>query len=139
MTVYLHRHSAHRSVDLSPGLALVFRVWLWLTTGMITKEWTAVQRKHRATTETEDDPHSPLVHGLRDINAILASSPVLKTIYEKRLELNEVWAKRGGNGEDLLKAFGDWCTSAEATGIQALHDFVRELKSYSIPLKAAPA
>ena len=46
VTVYLHRHSAHRSLELSPGLALVFRVWLWLTTGMITKEWTAVHRKH---------------------------------------------------------------------------------------------
>ena len=365
VTVYLHRHSAHRSLDLSPGLAIVFRVWLWLTTGMITKEWTAVHRKHHATTETEDDPHSPQVHGLQeifwkgteyyragstpetlakygkgtpddwferklaaghpylgigimamvdialfgsigiivwaiqmlwipilaagvingvchhtgyrnfetsdaaknivpwgiliggeelhnnhhtypnsaklsvkrwefdvgwawirlfelcgwakarstgpvvtrvqgkaqidmdtvwaalndrfrimshyaegvvkplakqevrradasarrllrrarsvlcrddgivrerdrhDINAILASSPVLKTIYEKRLELNAVWAKRGGNGEDLLQAFRDWCASAEETGIQALRDFVGELKSYSMPMRVA--
>ena len=59
VTVYLHRHSAHRALDLKPGLALFFRAWLWLTTGMITKEWTAVHRKHHATTETEDDPHSP--------------------------------------------------------------------------------
>ena len=64
---------------------------------------------------------------------------MLKTIYEKRLELNAVWAKRGGNAEDLLKAFGDWCAAAEATGIQALRDFVHELKSYSMPLQAAPA
>ena len=368
VTVYLHRHSAHRSLDLAPGLALAFRVWLWLTTGMLTKEWTAVHRKHHATTETEDDPHSPQVHGLReifwkgteyyragstpetlakygkgtpddwfernlavahpylgigtmavvnialfgsvgivvwaiqmlwipilaagvingvchhtgyrnfetedaatnivpwgiliggeelhnnhhtypnsaklsvkpweldlgwgwirlfeflgwanprstgpvvarvpgkaqidmdtvwaalndrfrimaryaesvvkplakqevrraagagrgarrlfrrarsvlcrddgivcerdrrDINDIVASSPILKTIYEKRLELNAVWAKRGGNGDDLLTAFHDWCVSAEETGIQALRDFVHELKSYSMPLKAA--
>ena len=367
VTVYLHRHSAHRAVELSPGLAMVFRVWLWLTTGMLTKEWTAVHRKHHAVTETEADPHSPKVHGLReifwkgaeyyragstpetlakygrgtpddwfenklakpypylgitlmatvdillfgsigiivwaiqmlwipilaagvingichhtgyrnfetadastnivpwgiliggeelhnnhhtypnsaklsvkpwefdigwgwirlfeffgwakhrstgpvvarvedkanidmdtvwaalndrfrimsryaesvvkplarqelrrtvgparrlfrrarsvlcrddgmvgerdrrDINAILASSPVLKTIYEKRLELNAVWAKRSGSGDDLLKAFGDWCHSAEATGIQALREFVRELKSYSMPGAASPA
>ena len=73
----------------------------------------------------------------RDIDVIVASSPVLKTIYEKRLELNAVWAKRGGNGEDLLKAFKDWCVSAEETGIQALGDFVRELRSYSMPMKPA--
>ena len=72
-----------------------------------------------------------------DINAILASSPVLKTIYEKRLELNAVWAKRGGNAEDLLREFRDWCASAEETGIQALRDFVGELKSYSMPLRVA--
>ena len=365
VTVYLHRHSAHRALDLSSGLSFFFRAWLWLTTGMVTKEWTAVHRKHHATTETVDDPHSPQVHGLkeifwkgteyyragstpetlakygrgtpddwfehnvftahpylgiglmatadialfgsvgiliwatqmlwipilaagvingvchhtgyrnfespdvskslvpwgiliggeelhnnhhtypnsaklsvrrwefdigwmwirlfaalgwakprstgpvvakvhgkahidmdtvwaalndrfrimahyaetvvaplaqqelrradasarqllkraksvlcreeimvgerdrRDIKAILESSPVLKTIYEKRLELNAVWAKRGGNGEDLLKAFKDWCASAESTGIHALGEFVRELKSYTMPLRAA--
>ena len=365
VTVYLHRHSAHRALDLSPGLAFFFRSWLWLTTGMITKEWTAVHRKHHATTETEDDPHSPQVHGLkeifwkgteyyregrtpetmakygkgtpddwwernvfvahpylgiglmaaadialfgsvgiliwavqmlwipifaagvingvchhtgyrnfetpdaaknvvpwgiliggeelhnnhhtypnsaklsvkpwefdigwfwirvfalagwakprstgpvvsrrsgksnidmdtvwavlndrfrvmaryaedvvaplarqeirradvsahrllkrarrvlcreeimigdrerRDIKAIVESSPVLKTIYEKRLELNAVWAKRSGNRDDLLSAFKEWCTAAENTGIQALGDFVRELKSYTMPLRTA--
>lgn len=365
VTVYLHRHMAHRALDLSPGLSLFFRTWLWLTTGMSTKEWTAIHRKHHATTETEDDPHSPQIHGLKeilfkgteyyragctpetlekygkgtpddwwerhvftshsywgigsmltvdlllfgsvgiviwavqmlwipflaagvingvchaigyrnfetpdaatnfvpwgiliggeelhnnhhtypnsaklsvkrwefdigwawirlfelcgwakarstgpvvtrvqgkaqidmdtvwaalndrfrimsryaesvvkplakqevrradasarrllrrarsvlcrddtivrerdrhDINAIVESSPILKTIYEKRLELNAVWAKRSGNGDDLLKAFRDWCASAEETGIQALRDFVHELKSYSMPLRVA--
>ena len=367
VTVFLHRHSAHRALELSPGLAMFFRVWLWLTTGMITKEWTAVHRKHHANTETKDDPHSPQIHGLkeifwkgteyyragctpetlakygkgtpddwferklalghpflgigimaavdialfgsigiiiwavqmlwipifgagvingvchhtgyrnfeihdaatnivpwgiliggeelhnnhhtypnsarlsvkpwevdigwlwirlfalagwakprstgpvvarvhgkaqvdmdtvwaalndrfrimsryaesvvkplakqevrradvsarrllkrarsllcregvmvrerdrRDINAIVTSNAILKTIYEKRLELNAVWAKRGGNGDDLLKAFKDWCVSAEETGIQALGDFVQELKSYSMPSRAATA
>ena len=367
VTVYLHRHSAHRALDLAPGLAFFFRLWLWLTTGMVTKEWTAVHRRHHATTETEADPHSPQVHGLkeifwkgteyyragctpetlakygkgtpddwwerrvfthhaylgigtaaaaaillfgsvgliiwavqmmwipilaagvingvchhtgyrnfettdasknivpwgiliggeelhnnhhtypnsaklsvkrwefdigwfwiclfsrlgwakvrstgpvaarvqgkahvdmdtvwallndrfrvmahyaervvaplakqesrgassaerrllrraknmlcreepmvgdrdrRDIKAILESSPVLKTIYEKRVELTAVWAKRGGSGDDLLRAFKDWCVAAENTGIQALGDFVRELKSYTIPLRPATA
>ncbi len=367
VTVYLHRHSAHRSLDLHPALAMFFRVWLWLTTGMLTKEWTAVHRKHHATTETEADPHSPQVHGLReifwkgteyyragstpetmekygkgtpddwferkvavahpylgigimaavdialfgsigiivwavqmlwipilaagvingvchhtgyrnfetpdaaanivpwgiliggeelhnnhhtypnsaklsvkpwefdigwfwirlfeglrlakvrstgpvvahvqgkaqidmdtvwavlndrfrvmsryaeqvvaplakqevrraqgsartllrrarrvlcrdgsqvceqdrrDIDVIVESSALLRTIYEKRLELIAVWAKRGGNREDLLRAFKDWCVAAEDTGIQALRDFVRELKSYTMPLKAQPA
>ena len=365
VTVYLHRHSAHRAVDLHPGLAFFFRLWLWLTTGMITKEWTAVHRKHHATTETEDDPHSPQIHGLReifwrgteyyragstpetlakygrgtpedwwernvfvahpylgigtmgavnlalfgsvgilvwavqmlwipilaagvingvchhtgyrnfetpdaarnilpwgiliggeelhnnhhtypnsaklsvkpweldigwlwirlfaalglatprstgpvvarqhdkahidmdtvwgalndrfrvmaryaervvaplvkqelgradasarqllrrarhvlcreevmvgdrdrrDIKAIVESSPLLKTIYEKRLELNAVWAKRGTGGEDMLKAFRDWCAAAESSGIGALAEFVHELKSYTVPLRTA--
>ena len=365
VTVYLHRHSAHRAVDLSPGLGLFFRLWLWLTTGMITKEWTAVHRKHHALTETAEDPHSPQIHGLneifwkgteyyragstpetlekygrgtpddawerrvftahpylgigimaaidivlfgsvgiviwaiqmlwipilaagvingvchcvgyrnfetpdaatnivpwgiliggeelhnnhhtypnsaklsakpwefdigwawirlfalagwarprstgpvvarvqgkaqidmdtvwgalndrfrimsryaeqvvaplakqelaradasarrllkrarsvlcredmlvgeqerRDIRAIVESSPILKTIYEKRLELNAVWAKRGGSRDDLLRAFKDWCVAAENTGIAALGDFVRELKCYTTPLKPA--
>jgi len=367
VTIYLHRHMAHRALELSPGLSFFFRTWLWLTTGMSTKQWTAVHRKHHATTETEDDPHSPQVHGLkeifwkgteyyrdgctpetlekygkgtpddwwerhvftphsfwgiatmatvdillfgsvgiviwavqmlwipvlaagvingvchavgyrnfetpdaatnvvhwgiliggeelhnnhhtypnsakfsvkpwefdmgwfwirlfsvfglakarstgpvvarergkvqidmdtvwgalndrfrvmsqyaesvvaplarlevrsadaatkrilrraksvlcreemlvgererRDIKAILESSPILKTIYEKRLELNAVWAKRGGSREDLLKAFKDWCVEAENTGIQALRDFVTELKSYTMPLGRATA
>ena len=74
----------------------------------------------------------------RDIKAILESSPVLKIIYEKRLELNAVWAKRGGNREDLLKAFKEWCLEAENTGIQVLSDFVRDLKCYTVPLRTAP-
>ena len=362
VTLYLHRHSAHRALDLHPALAFFFRAWLWLTTGMNTKQWTAIHRKHHALVETKDDPHSPQVHGLkeifwkgteyyrasataetiekygkgtpddwwerhiftahsfwgigsmavvdvllfgslgivvwavqmlwipvlaagvingvghaigyrnfetpdasknivpwgiliggeelhnnhhtypnsakfsvkpwefdmgwfwirlfsafglarprstgpiiarandkmhidmdtvwgalndrfrvmsryaesvvgplakleirrtdgatrrllrraknvlcreemlvrerdrRDIKAILESSPILKTIYEKRLELNAVWAKRSGNGDDLLQAFKDWCVEAENTGIQALRDFVTELKSYTMPL-----
>ena len=73
----------------------------------------------------------------RDIKAILESSPILKTIYEKRLELNAVWAKRSGNGDDLLQAFKDWCVAAENTGIQVLRDFVAELKSYTMPLGRA--
>jgi len=67
VTVYLHRHSAHRSVELHPVLKHFFRFWLWLTTGMNTKEWTAVHRKHHATCETEEDPHSPQVMGIKKI------------------------------------------------------------------------
>jgi fatty-acid desaturase len=64
VTLYLHRHSAHRALDLHPALAHVFRFILYLTTGMVTKEWTAIHRKHHACCETADDPHSPQVHGL---------------------------------------------------------------------------
>jgi fatty-acid desaturase len=67
VTVYLHRHSAHRAVDLHPILQHFFRFWLWLTTGMGTLYWTAVHRKHHATCETEDDPHSPQIMGLKKI------------------------------------------------------------------------
>ena len=64
VTIYLHRHSAHRALDLHPTISHFFRFWLWLTTGMITKEWTAIHRKHHAKCETIDDPHSPQIRGL---------------------------------------------------------------------------
>lgn len=67
ITVYLHRHSAHRAVDLHPVLQHFFRCWLWLTTGMVTKEWTAIHRKHHALCETADDPHSPQIQGIKKI------------------------------------------------------------------------
>ncbi|MBI3575630.1 MAG: fatty acid desaturase, partial [Gammaproteobacteria bacterium] len=59
VTIYLHRHQAHRALDLHPVVSHFFRFWLWLTTGMITKEWAAIHRKHHAKVETPDDPHSP--------------------------------------------------------------------------------
>ena len=64
VTIYLHRCQAHRSLELHPAVAHFFRCWLWLTTGMVTKEWAAVHRKHHAKSETEEDPHSPHVHGI---------------------------------------------------------------------------
>ena len=65
VTIYLHRYSAHRALDLHPAVALFFRTWLWMTTGMLTKAWTAVHRKHHARAETEEDPHSPKTRGLK--------------------------------------------------------------------------
>ncbi len=64
VTIFLHRHQAHRALELHPVVSHFFRLWLWLTTGMNTREWTAVHRKHHAAVETEEDPHSPLVHGI---------------------------------------------------------------------------
>jgi stearoyl-CoA desaturase (Delta-9 desaturase) len=64
VTLFLHRAQAHRALDMHPALAHFFRFWLWLTTGMITKEWVAVHRKHHAKCETEDDPHSPHYKGI---------------------------------------------------------------------------
>src|SRR6186713_423949 len=67
VTIYLHRHSAHRALDLHPLPSHFFRFWLWLTTGMVTKEWTAIHRKHHAKCETVDDPHSPQIYGIRKL------------------------------------------------------------------------
>jgi stearoyl-CoA desaturase (delta-9 desaturase) len=67
VTIYLHRHSAHRALDLHPVISHFFRFWLWLTTGMETKEWTAVHRKHHARCETADDPHSPQILGINKV------------------------------------------------------------------------
>ena len=67
VTLYLHRHSAHNALDLHPVLQHVFRFWLWLTTAQNTKAWTAIHRKHHAKCETGEDPHSPVVLGLRTV------------------------------------------------------------------------
>jgi len=67
VTIFLHRHQAHRALDLSPAVSHFFRFWLWLTTGMVTKEWAAIHRKHHAKCETPDDPHSPQVLGLNRV------------------------------------------------------------------------
>ena len=67
VTIYLHRHQAHRALDLHPLPAHFFRFWLWLTTGQVTKEWASIHRKHHAKCETVDDPHSPQIYGIRKV------------------------------------------------------------------------
>jgi len=67
VTVFLHRHQAHRALDLHPIASHFFRLWLWLTTGQVTKEWASIHRKHHAKCEQEQDPHSPQVHGIRTV------------------------------------------------------------------------
>ena len=67
VTIYLHRCQAHRALELHPAVSHFFRFWLWLTTGMITREWVAVHRKHHAFCEVEGDPHSPQRLGLRKV------------------------------------------------------------------------
>ena len=64
VTIFLHRHQAHRALDLGALPSHFFRCWLWLTTGMITREWAAIHRKHHARCETPEDPHSPQQVGL---------------------------------------------------------------------------
>ena len=67
VTLYLHRCQAHRALDLHPAVSHFFRFWMWLTTGMITREWAAIHRKHHAKCETAEDPHSPQIHGINRV------------------------------------------------------------------------
>jgi stearoyl-CoA desaturase (delta-9 desaturase) len=67
VTIFLHRCQAHRALDLHPLPAHFFRFWLWLTTGMVTKEWAAIHRKHHAKCETPEDPHSPQIYGINRV------------------------------------------------------------------------
>jgi len=67
VTIFLHRCQAHRALDLHPIISHFFRFWLWLTTGMVTKEWASIHRKHHAKCETIDDPHSPQILGITTV------------------------------------------------------------------------
>ncbi len=67
VTLYLHRDQAHRSLDLHPALRHFFRFWIFCTSGMLTKEWVAIHRKHHAYCETPDDPHSPVIYGIKKV------------------------------------------------------------------------
>ncbi|OUL99836.1 DesA family fatty acid desaturase [Variovorax sp. JS1663] len=67
VTIFLHRTQTHRAMELSPVPSHFFRLWLWLATGMVTKEWVAIHRKHHARCETVDDPHSPQVRGIGEV------------------------------------------------------------------------
>lgn len=67
VTIFLHRCQAHRALDLHAIPSHFFRFWLWMTTGMVTKEWAAIHRKHHAKCETEEDPHSPITRGIKKV------------------------------------------------------------------------
>ena len=98
VTIFLHRHQAHRALELHPLPALCFRFWLWLTTGMVTKEWAAIHRKHHAKCETPEDPHSPQVHG---INRVLWTGVFL---YVKEARNRDTMERYGhGTPDDALE------------------------------------
>jgi stearoyl-CoA desaturase (delta-9 desaturase) len=67
VTIYLHRCQAHRALDLHPIISHFCRFWLWASTGMVTKEWAAIHRKHHAKVETDEDPHSPVAKGIKKV------------------------------------------------------------------------
>jgi len=91
VTIYLHRCQAHRALELHPLISHFFRFWLWLTTGMVTKEWAAIHRKHHAKCETVEDPHSPQIYG---INRVLWAGVLL---YVKE-SFNKETLERYGHG-----------------------------------------
>jgi Fatty-acid desaturase len=98
VTLYLHRHSAHNALDLHPVLKHFFRFWLWLTTAQNTKEWTAIHRKHHAKCETEEDPHSPVVLGIRKVlfegAELYAASATPETLERYGQRTPEDWVER---------------------------------------------
>ena len=67
VTIFLHRAQAHRALDLHPIASHFFRFWLWMTTSIVTKQWVSVHRKHHAKCETQEDPHSPVAHGIKTV------------------------------------------------------------------------
>jgi stearoyl-CoA desaturase (Delta-9 desaturase) len=98
VTIFLHRAQAHRAMDLHPVPAHIFRFWLWLATGMVTKEWVAIHRKHHAKCETADDPHSPQTRG---IDTVLWRGAEL---YREEAKNPETLAKFGhGTPDDWLE------------------------------------
>ena len=98
VTIWLHRCQAHRSLDLGPIPAHFFRFWMWLTTGMVTKEWAAIHRKHHAKCETVDDPHSPVTRGIKAV--LLTGSEM----YRAEAKYRETIAKFGhGTPDDWIE------------------------------------
>jgi stearoyl-CoA desaturase (delta-9 desaturase) len=86
VTIYLHRCQAHRALELHPIVSHVFRFWLWISTGMATREWVAVHRKHHAFCEKHGDPHSPQVYGIRKVlwkGGTLRPRPVTRARVER--------------------------------------------------------
>ncbi len=94
VTIYLHRSQAHRSLELHPVISHFFRGWLWLTTGMVTKEWVAIHRKHHAKCETEEDPHSPQTRGIKTV--LLTGAE----LYRAESRVAETMTKYGHNTPD---------------------------------------
>ena len=98
VTIYLHRSQAHRALDLHPVVANFFRAWLWLTTGMQTRDWVSIHRKHHAKCETPEDPHSPQTRG---INTVLWSGAEL---YRAEAKNQETLARYGhGTPNDWIE------------------------------------
>ena len=98
VTIFLHRSQAHRALDLHPAVMHFFRFWLWLTTGMVTKEWVAIHRKHHAKCETEHDPHSPQTRGIATV--LLRGSE----LYRAEAKVAPTFAKYGhGTPDDWIE------------------------------------
>ena len=108
VTIYLHRHQAHRSLELHPIPSHFFRFWLWLTTGQVTKEWASIHRKHHAKCDTEEDPHSPQTRGIRKVLFEGAE------LYRAESKVKETMEKYGHGTPD------DWIERKLYTGHSAM-------------------
>jgi stearoyl-CoA desaturase (delta-9 desaturase) len=98
VTIYLHRHQAHRALELHAIPSHFFRFWLWLTTGQVTKEWAAIHRKHHAKCDTEEDPHSPVTRGIKKV--LLEGAE----LYRAESKNKETMAKYGhGTPDDWIE------------------------------------
>jgi stearoyl-CoA desaturase (delta-9 desaturase) len=98
VTIFLHRSQAHRALELGPIPSHFFRFWLWMTTGMVTKEWVAIHRKHHAKCETEEDPHSPITRGLGTVMSRGAE------LYRAEAKVDETLSKYGhGTPDDWME------------------------------------
>jgi stearoyl-CoA desaturase (Delta-9 desaturase) len=113
VTIFLHRAQAHRALELGPVPSHFFRLWLWLTTGMLTREWVAIHRKHHAKCETAEDPHSPMTRGLstvlwRGAELYRAEAGVPETLAKYGLGTPDDWIERhvysrfGAGGVSLM-------------------------------------
>lgn len=98
VTIFLHRCQAHRALDLHPIPSHFFRFWLWMTTGMVTKEWAAIHRKHHAKCETTEDPHSPITRG---IDTVVFEGAELYRIEAKNRETMEKYGH--GTPDDWIE------------------------------------
>jgi len=98
VTLFLHRSQAHKSIEFNPIIQHFMRFWLWLTTGMVTKEWVAIHRKHHQRSDKEGDPHSPQIFGLW---TVLFKGAFLYAKASKDRKLIELYGK--GTPDDWIE------------------------------------
>ena len=119
VTIFLHRAQAHRALELHAIPSHFFRFWLWLTTGMVTKEWVAIHRKHHAKCETEEDPHSPQTRGIKAV--LLTGSEM----YRAEAKNQETLAKFGhGTPDDWIERNLYTRYSWQGVGVMLLIDLM---------------
>ncbi len=119
VTIFLHRSQAHRGLDLHPIVSHFFRFWLWLTTGMVTKEWVAIHRKHHAKVETDEDPHSPQTRGIE--NVLLRGAE----LYREEAKNAETLGKYGhGTPDDWIERNVYAPFSVQGVGVMLLIDLI---------------
>jgi stearoyl-CoA desaturase (delta-9 desaturase) len=119
VTIFLHRAQAHRALELRALPSHFFRFWLWLTTGMVTKEWVAIHRKHHAKCETEEDPHSPQTRGIKKV--LLEGSE----LYRSEAKVKETLDKYGhGTPDDWIERHLYTRYSWEGVGVMLIIDLL---------------